>query len=86
MCYGAVGWAGISRLIIGASWPIPGEPDLMPFLTTQGQRGGVIVVIEDADQLGTQRQAHAEVAQPSAELLGTGRLALAGLGVFEQFF
>lgn len=31
-----------SHLIIGASWPIPGEPDLMPFLTTLHQRGAVL--------------------------------------------
>ena len=31
-----------SRLIIGASWPITGEPDLMPFLATLRQRGAIL--------------------------------------------
>lgn len=31
-----------SRLIIGASWPISGEPDLLPFLATLRPRGAVL--------------------------------------------
>lgn len=31
-----------SRLIVGASWPISGEPDLIPFLATLRQRGAVV--------------------------------------------
>ncbi len=32
----------ISRLVIGASWPITGEPDLLPFLSTLRPRGAVL--------------------------------------------
>lgn len=33
-----------ARLVIGASWPITGEPDLLPFLATLRQRGAVIAL------------------------------------------
>ncbi len=31
-----------SRLIVGASWPITGEPDLLPFLATLRPRGAIV--------------------------------------------
>ncbi len=33
-----------SRLVIGASWPITGEADLMPFLSTLREKGAVIAL------------------------------------------
>lgn len=34
----------IARLVIGASWPITGEPDLLPFLATLRPRGAVLAL------------------------------------------